>query len=63
MFSVGHWVLSVGLNFQSVTHAMDERAKKLCVPPGTLWSSDQDPVLLVELTVENHKTTMYEQAD
>ena len=44
VFSVGHWVYSVGLNFQSVTHAKDERAKKLRVPPRTLWSNDHDPV-------------------
>ena len=27
--------------------AKDQRAKKLGVPPRTLWSNDQDPVLLV----------------
>ena len=30
-----------------MTIAKDKRAKKLGVPPGTLWSNDQDPVLIV----------------
>ena len=31
-------------------HAKDPRAIKLGVPPRTLWSNDQDPVLLVVLS-------------
>ena len=30
----------------------DQRAKKLGVPPRTLWSNDQDPVLLVVIIAD-----------